>query len=142
MACLRHPSSASGVLSLGPRSAYTVQFEFIEKTEISGRIFGPDNEPLKGVCVDLDPVTAVPAVRYLQTCSDESGHYSIKDAPAGAFRIAANRPGEITAENLFPTTYYPGVRDRTAAAFVTVPLGKSPTGLDIHLPQLHPPAIR
>lgn len=125
-------------ISLGERSAASVDFVVGEDTRISGTVLDAQGKAMKDVCVEIVPLEGEIKDDSFHDCTDGTGAYLLEHMPAGTYHVVANRSGVVTVKSPFPATYHPGVNAKSAAGLVTVTAGNERTGVDIRIPKVHP----
>jgi hypothetical protein len=124
----------SVTISLKEKSCVGVDFTFNANNRISGKVIGSAGVPLKGVCIDLVPLTdKVSQYFHVFNCTKEDGNYSLNDMPAGRYLIRANERN-VTSTAPFPTVYYPDTFDKDHASVVEMHEGDIRENYDIHIP--------
>ncbi|HKF20981.1 MAG TPA: carboxypeptidase-like regulatory domain-containing protein [Candidatus Angelobacter sp.] len=135
----RFPSPGSTSVALGPDTGKVV-LKLAPEAVITGRVTGPDDEPLEGASVqvlaymsvnDDGPPRLLP-VRGAR--SDEDGNFRIAGLSAGRYYVTVrsasinrNLLGAQTAETnqaYPPLVYYPGTQELSAAALVDLAPGQ------------------
>lgn len=94
---------------------------------VSGRITGPDDEPIEGAQV----WAYSPSDGWLPghaATTDADGDYTVT-APAGTYRLLVMPP----ADTLLPNTWYLGASSRETASPVVTTTGSTQTGVDVRL---------
>ena len=123
-------------VKLKEKSCVNVNFHFVENTLISGRVFSPEGEPMPGVCVRLFFKQKPEETPYLVDCTDDDGRFTIDEIRLGEYFLVANDDGEISSEESFPLTYYPGVFAKEKAIPLTIASGDQLKDFDIHIPAI------
>jgi hypothetical protein len=78
-------------LEVSDESSNGVDFNLAPDTRISGRVFDPDGHPMKGVCLDIEPLQGnSPEGSRIFSCTKPDGSYLLDQMPAGNYRIVAN----------------------------------------------------
>lgn len=112
-----------------------VSFILGDDTLLTGRMLDAKGAPLKGVCIDLEPVDRRGGYgsRFFD-CSKKGGRFQMGMMPEGKYWLVARDKVKFDGAESESTLYYPNVRDREAATMVTVRAGEHLRGLDIRLP--------
>lgn len=107
---------------------------------IGGRVFGPDGEPLPGICLELRAAGKAESFGggRIFGCADDDGRYKLEGIPPGRYLVVANAWGKIRGSEPFPMTYYPGTFEKEKASVVTVGRGDIREGYDVTVPTLLP----
>lgn len=122
-------------LVLREKSCAGADFSYKPSASITGTLFGADGRPLSNVSLKLAPKDRAGASdmwKYDRT--DKQGRYELEEIPPGEYFIVVNYRGQVSGEEPFPTTYYPGVFERHRATVVTVTSGDRLENYDIHIP--------
>ena len=109
---------------------------------ISGRVVDVRGNPLPRLLVaavrpaELGSSDRDPADKSVRT--NDAGEFRLSGLPDGTYHIAAELlPGTLASDGAattaFVSTYYPGVRDQSAAALIEVKAGGSRTGIDFSI---------
>ena len=122
------------IVGVQAKSCAGSDFIFSSDTKIGGKVYGANGELLSGVCVNILPAEKA-ADRYFQKfdCTEQDGAFTIDEIAPGKYLIVVNDDGEISADEPFPTIYYPGVTDRTKAKIITVGAGSRSDNYDIRI---------
>lgn len=122
------------VVEIGARTAAHVNFLLMIDNQISGRVLDSTGSPMKDVCVELRPATAVASQNfYVSDCSEADGSYLLKDMAPGPYLITAKPTVNGRSQRL--ELFYPGTAERTSAKVVTIGSGEHLTGFDIRVPK-------
>jgi hypothetical protein len=133
------PGDPRTQIYLGENSGSGVDFVLAPETRITGRVLGPDSEPLNGVCVEIEPLEGERRIGSAGfNYTKKQGIFDLKEMPEGSYRIVANREGTPSASAPFGRLYYPGTTDRAKARIVTVVAGEPLDGIEIRVPSLAP----
>jgi hypothetical protein len=126
------------VVGIGAGTAADVDFALIVDNQMSGRVLDPAGNPMKDVCVQLEPASATAGQHfYVSGCSNDKGRFIMKDMPAGQYRIVTNPERHPpTGREPFSTLYYPGTPYHQKATVLTIGDGEHVDGVDIHVPVL------
>lgn len=114
-------------------------FDFVlaHDTRISGRVLAPDGQPMKDVCVDLEPaLTALKMASLVSDCTEPDGTYKLERLSPGSYRVVANREERPTAAAPFGKLYHPGTAEVEKAGLLTVAAGEHLDNVDIRVPEL------
>ncbi|MGJ5817658.1 MSCRAMM family protein [Paludibaculum fermentans] len=112
-------------------------FVLAADTRVSGHVLDPDGRPMKGVCLELEVLRHKgPDDSEISKCTERDGSYVLEKMPAGRYRLAVNRGGEMSAASPFSKFYYPGTSDTDKAAILTVAAGQHLDGIDIRVSKL------
>jgi hypothetical protein len=109
---------------------------------ISGRIIDANGNPVKTAKIVLiKSDTEEPLSMGDEIASDyvrnEEGRFKLDRIPPGEYLLGLNITFSPDAEEPYPSTYYPGVRDRAQATRIKVGMGEKVTEYTLRLP---PPA--
>jgi len=108
---------------------------------ISGRVLGPDGEPVEG-CSVMAQMTGMNGSGGPSLSTDEKGHYRIGALRPGKYTVQASSndvpfPAEIRTDGTrdvhLARTYFPSAVDLKEAQRIDVAPGAEVTGIDIHL---------
>jgi hypothetical protein len=113
----------------------SVDFVLQADTRVSGRMLDAEGRPRKDVCIDLESVEGrgENGARPFD-CSKSNGKFQMSTMAPGKYWLVARdevKQGRIRSKS---TLYYPGVRDRTQAAIISIEAGKYVDHVDIILP--------
>lgn len=113
----------------------SVDFVLMADTELSGRILNSKGEPVKDVCIDLDPIQGrgEDGARFF-ACSKARGVFKMTMMPPGKYRLVAQDEVRLDGVKSESTLYYPGVRDRNRATIISIEASHYLENLDIKLP--------
>ncbi len=92
---------------------------------ISGRVTGPNGEPIVGTGVSAIDLTSQYAGS--DTYTDANGEYVLRGLIPGSFTVQVNAIDDL------PFTYYPSTTSPADGTLVTVALGQTRTGIDIQM---------
>ncbi len=118
---------------LKEKSCAAVIFILSADTSVSGKLFGADGQALPSVCLNLMPKDKTAVSHRISGCTDEQGHYKMKEIPPGEYIIVVNEDGQISSNEPFPTAYYPGVFEKEKATVLTITAGDHLENYDIHI---------
>jgi hypothetical protein len=122
-------------LKLDKDGGVSVDFVLQADTKLSGRMLDAKGSPVKGVCIDLEPLEGrgKNGARFFD-CSKASGLFKMEMMPPGKYWLVAR--DEVTRDRLKSksTLYCPGVRERERGTVVAVEAGKYLSDLEIRLP--------
>ncbi len=92
---------------------------------ISGRVTGPNGEPIAGTGVSAIDLTGLYA--GADTYTDSNGEYVLRGIIPGSFTVQVNAIDDL------PFTYYPSTTSPTEGTLITVGLSETRTGIDIQM---------
>jgi hypothetical protein len=137
-------------LRLAPGQALTGnELWFTPDGAVSGKVIGPDGEPLANADVILIECRWKHGKRvYVEAynaSTDDAGVFRISSVPAGRYRVYARRPlqgplafsildGPGKTETRIAARYYPNASQLDAAAAIEVRAGGEVSGIDFKLP--------
>jgi hypothetical protein len=106
---------------------------------VSGRVLDELGEPVQGVSMQLlrlrfqDGARRLVSAGYTRT-TDDRGVFRIFGVSPGQYILSASA-GDVSTSELpgYVRTYYPGVAEPSASAFLTVAAGQAHTGADVSL---------
>ncbi len=131
----RSPLELGSSVVLSERSTAGVGFALREDRRLSGRVLGPDGQPLRGACVTVEALDGRPYL-FPSKCTDSDGAYTLEDLPRGQYRLVVNRENRPTGAMPYPATYYPGVTERAQARVINIATETLQAGLDVRIAQL------
>ena len=115
--------------TLEAKQHVSLNLPFEPSNAVEGRIVGPDGNPMKGVCVDLQKPDQVDG-NVDSGCTDKNGHFRIRTVPAGSYVAVLNPDGKLSPDEPFPTIFYPSVAQREKAALITIGNGETVKGIN------------
>jgi hypothetical protein len=108
--------------------SFTVQFNGL----ISGKVTDAKGEPVKDVHISL--AWADDQEKEFAAWTDENGHYEFHMVQPGNYFLGFNLRWVPDKDDPYPRTYYPGVKDKSDAALLTVGEGEKLKGYDLTVP--------
>lgn len=96
-----------------------LNLDFMPDNEVSGRVIGPDNRPIKEANVTIRPLNPASQSAYWRT-TDDLGAFDFSGIAPGRYNIIVNEGNHVTAERPYFAHYYPGVTDSSKATEVTI----------------------
>src|SRR5262249_51195941 len=113
----------------------SVSFVLEDDTRLSGQMLDATGTPIKGVCIELEPLEGRGEDgAFFFNCSKEGGKFEMTMMPPGKYRLVAHDEVKFDRVQSKSTLYYPGVRDRKQARVVSIEAGKYIGHIDIRLP--------
>ena len=128
--------AGDGTVHLERDSAISVDYVLVADTKITGSVLDPDGRPMDGVCVDILPVSSDQPTNYRVFDCTKSGEYKLEMMPPGQYYVVANRDGQVTASEPFPTVYYPGTTDLRKAVPIRVLEGGTVDNVVVRVPAI------
>ncbi len=101
---------------------------------IRGRLFDPNGNPMKDVCIDAVPAQGKQA--EAMDCTKEGGSFALTRLPRGSYVLVINRDGKISSSEPFKTFYYPNVFEREKAVAVAIREGEALEDVNIYAPKV------
>lgn len=108
--------------------SFSVQFNGV----VAGKITNAKGEPVKDVHINL--VWAEDDEKDWSAWTDEEGRYEFHMVQPGNYFLGLNLRWAPGKEDPYPRTYYPGSKDKSNAALITVGEGEKLKGYDLTLP--------
>lgn len=109
---------------------------------IRGRVFDSSGRLLPRASVSIIPAATKALPRRRELYSESQGRedfFKFVHLPPGKYLLVVNPDDKLDAEFPYRRTFYPGVRDRSAATVITLRAGEQFQGADIRLqPQFEP----
>lgn len=109
---------------------------FVVDNAIRGKVYDPNGNLMKDVCLNLVPANDRDSSLYKADCTEEDGTFKIDEIPSGSYLLAINRNGKISSDEPFRTFYYPNVTDPDKAAVLAIAAGGFLDDMDIHVPRM------
>ncbi len=123
------------------RSSPQVQLKLYPAGVIFGRLTNREQQPLEGFvvqaigrAVEYGRLTWSSTMRASEAATDENGEFRLYDLPAGTYYLRVNQQSQETTlsqagvvnarEQVYASTYYPGVADASAATLIEVTYGR------------------
>ncbi len=132
-------------LQLPAESCYEYDVEALPTGSIQGRVLGPDGRPLVYAPLELYRPERyppkMPALIWMESQQkSKTGRFQVNHVgPGEIYIIVYNARGQVTPDNPFPTSFYPGVSDLDKAGHIRVGPGEKVVGADIHLGEAKKP---
>ncbi len=109
---------------------------------VEGSLKDSRGKPVRHAAVTLMPAEVAPEEEineYSGTWgwTDPEGRWNVPNVPAGKYVIVVNLERDRPKDLPIPTTYYPGVRDRTQARTIALKEGEVVGGIDLRLNGLY-----
>jgi hypothetical protein len=124
-------------INLADGGCSVVSFWLENDGGISGRVLNPQGLPINNAELFL---LEADKERYQghwdAAYSDESGRYTFKRIPAGRYVLLIRFDGMTSQSRPFPTTYYPGVTNKSQARLFTIGDGQQLDPFDLEVPPL------
>jgi carboxypeptidase family protein len=120
--------------TLEAKKHVNIDLLFEHSNVVSGRVIGPNGNPMKGVCVDLLKPDQV-EVNTAFACTDEEGEFRVTSVPEGSYIVVLNADGKLSPEEPFPTIFYPNVSTREKATLITIANGETVKGINFVVSQ-------
>jgi Carboxypeptidase regulatory-like domain len=108
--------------------SFSVQFSGL----VSGKVTDAKGQPVKEVHLNL--AREEDAEKEWSAWTDEDGRYEFHLVQPGNYLLGFNLRWAPDKDDPYPKTYYPGVKDRSEAALITVGDGTKHKGYDLTLP--------
>ena len=108
--------------------SFSVQFSGI----VSGKVVSANGDPAKDIQVNL--AKEDDGEKEWSAWTDEEGRYEFHMVQPGSYLLGFNLRWSPNKDDPYPKTFYPGVRDRSEAALITVGEGEKAKGYDLTLP--------
>jgi hypothetical protein len=119
---------------LKDNSCASMSFLLSSNNRIAGKVFGADGRVLPNVCLNLASKDKPTARSDIFDCTNQDGHYELKEIPPGEYLIVLNREGKISSDEPFPTAYFPGVFEKDKATVLAITQSSNLDDYDIHIP--------
>ncbi len=120
---------------LETNGAAGVGFVLQADTRVAGRMLDAKGNPMRGVCIDLEPVESHGGNRSpFFSCSKEDGRFTMEMMPPGRYWVVARDDVEKGPFKSTSTLYYPGVRSRERSTVISIQANKYVENLVIQLP--------
>jgi protocatechuate 3,4-dioxygenase beta subunit len=131
---LRVPGNQAAV-ELTANDGISMGFLLKADTQLTGRVLDAKGNPIRGVCVDLEPMEGrgENGARFFD-CSNEGGIFAMEMMPPGQYRLVASDEVKMDDRKSKSTLYYPSERDREKATIVSIEAGKYVEHLNIRVP--------
>jgi hypothetical protein len=122
-------------VELGANGSASVSFVLQADTRLTGRMLDARGNPIKDVCLDLEPTAGrgEDGGRFFD-CSKKGGVFAMAMMPPGQYWLMARDEVKFGNHKSQSTLYYPGTRDRDQAAIITIEAGKYVEHLDMRVP--------
>jgi hypothetical protein len=128
-------------LSAGPKFNCTgADFSVRPKARVSGKVFDHEGRPLREARVSATLAAGAykddDRVSFKSEISDyteQDGSYVLDGLPPGRYLVGVNIDHTPEGRRPFAPTYYPGVREKSAAAVVIISEKEKLEGYDLHL---------
>jgi hypothetical protein len=114
-------------------------FAAIPNGQISGRIVDAEGNPVKKAKIvlikpDIEGYLSMRNEIAADYVNDEKGRFELNQIPPGEYLLGLNVTFSPDADEPYPPTYYPGVRERTQATRIKVGLGEKLREYILRLP--------
>jgi hypothetical protein len=124
--------SGHKAVSLSDRGCAEMSFSVQFSGLVSGKVTDAKGEPAKEVQVNL--AREEDAEKEWSAWTDDEGRYEFHMVQPGNYLLGFNLRWAPDKDDPYPRTYYPGVKDKSEAALITVGDGEKLKGYDLSLP--------
>lgn len=128
-------SGDSTTVKLVKDGGVSVGFVLKADTRLSGRMLDANGDPIKDVCIDLEPLEGrgEDGAQFFD-CSKAGGQFQMQMMPPGKYRLVAGDEVVVNGRKSKSTLYYPGVRRRENGTIISIEPSKYLEHLDIRVP--------
>lgn len=122
---------------LAPHACHEVVFGLSWDITVRGRVLGADGQPVPRLALNLISPSLLESegmVHQQFLFTDEQGEFSERFIDPGEYVLGVNVREPANTERPYPTTYYPGVQDASAARVIRVTPGTHVDLGDLLLP--------
>lgn len=124
-------------VSLANGGCAVVSFWLENDGRISGRVLNPQGLPVnKAELFLMESAKELYQGHWDAAYSDEEGRYVFKRIPPGRYLLRIRFDGMTSQNRPFPTTYHPGVTDKSQARVITIGEGQQLEPYDLEVPPL------
>lgn len=126
-------------IKVSDRGCAREDFAAIPNGQISGRVVDAEGNPVKKAKItliksDADGFLSMRDELASAYVDDEEGRFKLTRVSPGEYLLVLNVTFSPDAEEPYPPTYYPGVRDRAEATIIKLGLGQKLSGYTLRLP--------
>ena len=131
------PGRSSKKLSIALEDKKHASLDIVYELDnaIRGRLFDPNGNPMKDVCIDAVPAQGKNQAEAMD-CTKEGGSFALTRLPRGSYVLVINRDGKISSSEPFKTFYYPNVFEREKAVAVAIREGEALEDVNIYAPKV------
>ena len=116
---------------INPCGWANVGFSADYDSSISGRVIGPDGNPLNNAVVELMPFNKTGPWSDKSAISDSQGRFELRDVAPGAYLLGVNITEAPKMDRPYPPTWYPNADTRQSAAIIEMEPGQKLSGYEI-----------
>ena len=116
-----------------------IDFKYSIDNSIRGKILGPNGMPFSNLCINAVETNRTDLKSYgPYACTDQKGDFKIERLYDSRYILVINGDYDIEARRPVPTTFYPGVRDRSEATVLENGPGRKIVLKPFRLPEVLP----
>jgi hypothetical protein len=124
-------------ISVADRGCAVVTFWLESSAQLSGRVLNPQGLPVPKAEIFMSEADKERYRGHWDAAySDEEGKYAFKLVPPGRYVLTIRYDGMTSQTRPFPTTYYPGVSDKSQAKVFTIREGQIVDSYDLQVPPM------
>jgi hypothetical protein len=121
----------STAVRINPCGWKVVNFPAVYDSSISGRVIGPDGNPVNNAVVELMSSNKTGPWSDKSAMSDSQGRYELRDIAPGAYLLRVNITEAPEKNRPYPPTWYPNAATRQSAAIIEMGPGQKLSGYEI-----------
>jgi len=118
---------------INPCGWANVSFYAVIDSSISGRVIGPDGNPVNNAVVELMSSNKTGLWSDKSAKSDSQGRFELRDIAPGAYLLGVNITEAPEKNRPYPPTWYPNADARQSAAIIEMEPGQKLSGYEIKI---------